>query len=251
MIHVNSMRTLTKLNLRDKRSILIPIHKCGHNTGKQIIQPIRRNITSFFASWENQKNETHSHNLGTYNFINITPNKVNGRGFSTSKHHEHDSLNEENLTNVKENATEKSRELTQSGMTHAKEGMSKAKILMSKYGYFFVGTYLSVYVGTVSSLYFLLDHGLVDPSSLSIPDWFPSIFPSHGDEEVTLVSLIADLADNFEFTKKYVESIQKRPEFVNLGIAWVATKLTEPIRLGVSIFLTPRIARLFGRKDKD
>ena len=191
-------------------------------------------------------------NLGTYSFINISANKLNSKNFSTSKHHESNPLNEENLTEVKENAAERSREFTQKGMTHAKEGMSKVKILMSKYGYFFVGTYLTVYVGTVSSLYILLDHGLVDPSSLSIPDWFPSIFPSHGDEEeVTLVSFIANLADNFEVTKKYVESIQKRPEFVNLGIAWVATKFTEPIRLGVSIFLTPRIARLFGRKDKD
>jgi hypothetical protein len=33
-------------------------------------------------------------------------------------------------------------------------------------------------------------------------------------------------------------------------IAWVATKFTEPLRLAITLAITPRIARLVGRAPK-
>jgi len=268
MIHVNNMNNLVRKTSSLGKNRLTLINLCRYNGNQRSKHNINipmsnSNIISYITSWSNnhQHDKTEKNdNVYTLDFISVPSHKFSTTSSSsgssnTLKHNDMDDIGankEKDINTISDNVTaaaERRRELTKKGMTHAKEGMSKVKLLMAKYGYFFVGTYLSVYFGTWSTLYFLLDNGLVDPSSLSIPNWFP--FSHSSEEDATLVSLIADLADNFEVTKKYVESIKKKPEFVNLGIAWVATKFTEPIRLGVSIFLTPKIARLFGRKEKD
>ena len=41
------------------------------------------------------------------------------------------------------------------------------------------------------------------------------------------------------------------PKTGQFGVAWVLTKLTEPLRLLVAVAITPRIARLLGRVPKD
>jgi len=41
------------------------------------------------------------------------------------------------------------------------------------------------------------------------------------------------------------------PKAGQFGLAWVLTKLTEPVRLFAAVALTPRIARLLGRVPKD
>lgn len=253
MIHVSSMSLITKTTLGKSYIRTIARSRYNGNRGsKHISIPLNNNVISFITSWSNQQDKADHRDVNILNFVNLSPKRFSSSSSSNTSKHDN-SLNEGIDVNDKAkdiDTAEIRQELTEKGMTHAKQGMSKVKILMAKYGYFFVGTYLSVYIGTVYTLYFLIDNGLVDPSSLSIPNWFPFAHSSE-DEDATLVSIIADLADNFEFTKKYVDSIKKRPEFVNLGIAWVATKFTEPIRLGVSIFLTPKIARLFGREEKD
>lgn len=47
-------------------------------------------------------------------------------------------------------------------------------------------------------------------------------------------------------TRPYAEKLTKNPNLINLGIAWVATKFTEPLRLAVTVAVTPRIARALG-----
>merc|ERR1712157_97371 len=120
-----------------------------------------------------------------------------------------------------------------------RRGWFKAKVLTSKYGWYFVGTYLTVYIATLSSLYFCIDAGWIDPNMIS-----------SSEDEATLASYLADYLQSFEFTKRYVTYIQNSPKSVNLGLAWIATKFTEPIRLGAAIYLTPKVARTLGKKEK-
>merc|ERR1712157_359037 len=203
-------------------------------------------------TWSNQKDERNNNYNGPILPIQIiTQKRFLSTNSDSSKNHPQLSENSMDINVDKDKVTNEERrsELTQKGMEHAKEGMSKFKILMSKYGYFFVGTYFSVYVGTVYTLFLLLENGLIDASSLSFPSWFPSSSSSHSDEETTLVSMVVDFCNNFEVTQKMIVAIKKRPEFVNLGVAWFATKFTEPFRLGASIYLTPKIAKFFGRKE--
>jgi hypothetical protein len=44
-----------------------------------------------------------------------------------------------------------------------------------------------------------------------------------------------------------VDKIRSEPHFRSFMMAWLVTKLTEPLRLVVTVGITPRIARALGR----
>lgn len=46
---------------------------------------------------------------------------------------------------------------------------------------------------------------------------------------------------------KYLEVERVNAKTGTFLIAWIATKFTEPVRLAVTLAITPRIARFFGR----
>ncbi len=125
----------------------------------------------------------------------------------------------------------------------ARKGAFKVQDKIQKYGWPFIATYLSVYVATLASLYGGLDSGLIDPSTLSnieVP-WHPS-GGELGDGGTTdredfnsAVELVASYMKKFSWTEPYADAVSKNPRLSNLAIAWVATKLTEPLRLAASI----------------
>lgn len=49
---------------------------------------------------------------------------------------------------------------------------------------------------------------------------------------------------------KYLEVERVNAKTGTFLIAWVATKFTEPLRLALTLAITPRIARLVGRAPK-
>ncbi|KAK1739195.1 DUF1279 domain-containing protein [Skeletonema marinoi] len=158
-----------------------------------------------------------------------------------------------------------------------KKGESKARILFNKYGYVFVGTYLSIYVLTLISFFFGLDSGLLDPGTLAqvfkvsknlACETADVIGPTgtgasmneaanaYADEvsaEVkedgrTLVEIVKSHMRRFEWTSGYAQKLEENPHLANLGVAWFIVKLTEPIRLAAAVIVTPKVAKMLGRK---
>ena len=62
------------------------------------------------------------------------------------------------------------------------------------------------------------------------------------------VELIASYMEKYEWTKPYAEKMEENPRTSNFAIAFVATKLTEPIRIAVCMGIVPRISRALGRQ---
>ena len=136
----------------------------------------------------------------------------------------------------------------------AKKGAFSAKELVQKYGWTFIGTYISLYLVTLGSLFVAVDSGALDPVHLMDFKLPFSTMDIAGDSSSTTttdipvdttgndhhyaktgVKVIVEKLEKYEFTKPYAPIVDKNPHFANLAIAWVATKVTEPIRLAVTV----------------
>ncbi|CAK4703581.1 hypothetical protein LEN26_010557 [Aphanomyces euteiches] len=116
---------------------------------------------------------------------------------------------------------------------------NKFKELWNKYGWVGVGTYLSVYVTTLGSMFVAIETGLLSTGA-----------PKEGESEDGNGSFNIVSATNAltEWTKSvglgsHFNVPEVSPATGSFLIAWVATKFTEPIRLAVTLMITPRIAR--------
>eukprot|EP00567_Pseudictyota_dubia_P010439 CAMPEP_0197443204 /NCGR_PEP_ID=MMETSP1175-20131217/9006_1 /TAXON_ID=1003142 /ORGANISM="Triceratium dubium, Strain CCMP147" /LENGTH=331 /DNA_ID=CAMNT_0042973801 /DNA_START=152 /DNA_END=1147 /DNA_ORIENTATION=- len=149
----------------------------------------------------------------------------------------------------------------QRSATVAKRGAVSARDLFKKYGWTFVGTYFAIYWTTVAAIFAGIDSGLIDPATVMgyVKDWGMSAVPGDepnaasaaADVEDTknTVDMIATYLEKYEWTSRYAESVRENPHTANFGLAWFATKFTEPIRLGMSFVLVPRVHRALGKKD--
>ena len=136
----------------------------------------------------------------------------------------------------------------------------RGKILWKRYGYVFIATYLTVYVTTLTSLYVGIDSGWIDPSNFILSEGETAIEAVQKDEEESmgptptgLAKLAIEKIGKFEFMKPYIPKIENNPQLLNLGVAWISTKLLEPLRLAISVTIVPSIARTLGYappKDK-
>ena len=142
------------------------------------------------------------------------------------------------------------------------------KDLFKKYGWTFIGTYVTVYFVTLTTLFVGINWGWMDPPSLTLGDWGGSaetilegigVSPEEASEmkqrqaegEGISQKWIVDKLGSYEWSKKYADKLANNPSWINLGVAWVATKFTEPIRFGVAVAITPRVARWLGQAPKD
>lgn len=105
----------------------------------------------------------------------------------------------------------------------------RGRALLSRYGYAFAGTYLTVYVSTLAGLYLGLESGLLVPSFLG------------GSSDAALATVHSVLHRLPEVCGPFVEWAEARPGFSLFAVAWVATKFTEPLRFGVAVLITKRI----------
>eukprot|EP00557_Chaetoceros_sp_GSL56_P005165 CAMPEP_0176501498 /NCGR_PEP_ID=MMETSP0200_2-20121128/14190_1 /TAXON_ID=947934 /ORGANISM="Chaetoceros sp., Strain GSL56" /LENGTH=316 /DNA_ID=CAMNT_0017900383 /DNA_START=80 /DNA_END=1030 /DNA_ORIENTATION=+ len=147
----------------------------------------------------------------------------------------------------------------QRGKAAVSKGALSIRGLIQKYGWTFVGTYMGLYFVTLGSLFISVDSGLIDPVTITSIEW---PWHSSGVEDGTgatsttsssdqkdfdsAVEFVASYMKKFPWTAPYSDFVLRNPHLANLGIAWVATKLTEPIRLPVSIAIVRKI-----KKDVD
>lgn len=131
------------------------------------------------------------------------------------------------------------------GAKIARKGAMTSYEKVKQYGPVFVGTYFTLYVATLGGLYAGVDSGLIDPVKLM------KYISSNTDgaameESKTTAQLIIDYLQHYTLTRPAVPFLEKNPHFANLGVAWVATKVTEPFRLVVAMVVVPRLANYLG-----
>ena len=158
-----------------------------------------------------------------------------------------------------------------------KKGESKVRMLFRKYGYVFIGTYISIYIFTLVTFFFGLDSGLLDPGTLAkifkvsknlacetadvigptgtgaSMNEAANAYQAECAAEVkedgrTLVDIVKSYLQKWEWSKRYAQKLEENPHLANLGVAWFIVKFTEPIRLAAAVIITPKVAKLVGRK---
>ena len=149
-------------------------------------------------------------------------------------------------------ARKKGQAAAKRGQAAAKKGAIGVRDMIQKYGFTFLGTYFGLYFGTLGALFAGIDSGLLDPATvMDSVSWIPGIHIGVGDGDgegaKTTVDIIVELMQRYDFTRQYADDVANNPHTANLGIAWIATKFTEPIRLGASLAVVPRIHRALGR----
>ena len=113
---------------------------------------------------------------------------------------------------------------------------NKVKEIMSKYGAVAVGTYLSVYIITLSSIFTSLEYDIFNAATFGL-------------DPIAMIKKVCDLIENTTGNKSLPAYIRSNPTVGTFAIAWVMTKFTEPLRLGITIVIVPKIAQLLGKKD--
>jgi hypothetical protein len=130
---------------------------------------------------------------------------------------------------------EKAKESYASGKVEAKEKSKSGFALLKAYGPVAIGFYASMYVGTLSGIFYGLDHDI----------FYASTF---GFEPQAAVSKVVDYMDLLPFeVGDFKVYVQANPRVGTFALAWVMAKFTEPVRLGVTVLVVPRFAKWLGR----
>lgn len=152
----------------------------------------------------------------------------------------------------RDNAVDKYHEFRDSPGATAKAGAKSFGAMLKNYGPVFIGVYFSVYITTLMTLWAGVESTILDPISLfHMINNTTAIEGAEAATKASTVQLVLDFMNNHNFTKPYSYIVEENPSIANLGVAWIAVKFTEPIRLAVALSITPRIARYFGYGPKD
>ena len=114
---------------------------------------------------------------------------------------------------------------------------SKLVTLWRQYGAVAVTTYFGIYFSSIGGLYWAFNSGLL----------------SFSDLPVAVVGDNADSADVFSMIvhkyniDDYIDTSTISPSMGNFALAWLTTKLIEPLRAIVTIAIVPSIARKLGK----
>jgi hypothetical protein len=116
------------------------------------------------------------------------------------------------------------------------------RTMVRQYGPLFIGTYLTVYVSTVSAFYVGIESGWLDPVYLL------SLFGGDGEgvSSANSATVITNVLNRYSWTQWAVPFVEENPWSANLAVAWIVTKPTEPIRFGVTVGILPLLARNLG-----
>ena len=112
----------------------------------------------------------------------------------------------------------------------AREGF---KELWKKYGTVAITTYLSVYVSTLTSVFFALDYDIFGASTF-------------GMDPADAIHKVADIVEGVTGSAAFPEYVKENPRLGTFAVAWIMTKFTEPARLFFTIGIVPSIARTLG-----
>eukprot|EP01113_Clastostelium_recurvatum_P037992 TRINITY_DN5617_c0_g1_i3.p1 TRINITY_DN5617_c0_g1~~TRINITY_DN5617_c0_g1_i3.p1 ORF type:complete len:226 (-),score=27.57 TRINITY_DN5617_c0_g1_i3:81-758(-) len=100
--------------------------------------------------------------------------------------------------------------------------IQKIRKFARKYGPVGFITYFGIYYTTVAAVYLIIEVG--------------------GFSGTIIESL------NSWGIDKYVDLSKMNPKLGSLGLAWVLTKFTEPVRLAITVAITPRMVRIWDSK---
>ncbi|GLD96374.1 hypothetical protein PINS_up005057 [Pythium insidiosum] len=155
-------------------------------------------------------------------------------------------------------AAARRQEMVEKGKSH----WEKLKELWRQYGIVAVGTYFSMYGIVLGSIYVAIEQGWVSTARTSRPEGSEQAAGSDTNANananaaasspfnlVTATNKIVTLAEDLGVAQ-YMDLQRVNSKTGSFVIAWVATKFTEPLRLAVTLAITPRIARLVGRAPK-
>ena len=140
--------------------------------------------------------------------------------------------------------------------------------LWKKYGMIFLGNYLTIYVGSIGIFFVLYDNGILLPSDMGASvDMVHDIPSVDNDLDVEILGKDApklehsenqtteqNNADVFSFILKrfHLEAYaptEIKPWMGNFAIAWLTSKLVEPVRMLLAVTTTPYLAKFIRRGD--
>ncbi|KAG6617478.1 uncharacterized protein IUM83_02390 [Phytophthora cinnamomi] len=125
--------------------------------------------------------------------------------------------------------------------------LERLKDLWRKYGVVAIGTYLSMYGVVLGSMYLAIDQGWVRTNKRTSSKGEGQ--PDESFNLVTTTNKFVKIAEDLGIAQ-YLEVERVSSKTGTFLLAWIATKFTEPVRLAVTLAVTPRIARFLGRAPK-
>mmetsp|Transcript_10249 Transcript_10249/g.19370 ORF Transcript_10249/g.19370 Transcript_10249/m.19370 type:complete len:297 (+) Transcript_10249:116-1006(+) len=117
--------------------------------------------------------------------------------------------------------------------------IGKFKDMWNRYGWVFVGTYFGVWFGTLSSFYLMVENHMMKVDNFD-DDAMPNPFNPVEMARFVTTWLKQHIGLDVGFDKI-------DPKASSAVVAYICTKITEPLRFLVAAILTPRVARLLGR----
>mmetsp|Transcript_20152 Transcript_20152/g.40425 ORF Transcript_20152/g.40425 Transcript_20152/m.40425 type:complete len:348 (+) Transcript_20152:204-1247(+) len=219
-----------------------------------------------------------SHN-GVGNYPGNHQSKISGKDQSTTAENNGGTATQ-NLGGSRNNGNSNNKSGSQTSPSEQNQTtFEKLKTLFQKYGYTFVATYLSIYFATLFTFFLALDSGLINPEMIS--DLFQStkeiacdtataMGPTGNDygtsmndaadayadgvsseitqEKRTAADFVSSILGKWEWTAKHADKVERNPHLANLVVAWVMVKFTEPMRLGLAVWVVPKVARALGKR---
>lgn len=179
-------------------------------------------------------------NINTTNATNPSDNK--NEIFSTQSKVVHRSSNSSVSSNSSNSSNADDEEVEQDPTfpekLKAASTVGKLKLLWNRYGVVFLGTYFTVYGATLCGLFYTLDTGMLSASTM-------------GMDSVEVVHKLCDMLEENFGVKGLPKYFRENPRMGTLGVAWVATKMVEPIRLGATLVIVPQLASHLRKKKRE
>jgi hypothetical protein len=228
-------RSLFSISRSLKRANLeISPYRCQFHWSKQVISSFRPSfiVDPSFQYNKNERDKQHLQGLPRISLVRSFATDANAKKHSATVRVE-DAPPDSTFRQRMEKSTH-------GGRKAARKGARSASEMIKRYGPVFIGTYLGIYVTTLGTLYIGVESGVLDPA------YIMSWVAEDGETSKSTVHIVAEFMEHYSWTKGYAPLVINNPGFANLGVAWIATKFTEPLRLGATALVVPRIARYSG-----
>jgi hypothetical protein len=106
--------------------------------------------------------------------------------------------------------------------------------LLAEYGTLALGTYFFIYVMTLSTIFFLVDTGVIGTFGL--------------DPTLALTKIIDTIERLLGFVQ-FPLGMKENPKVATIAVAWLMTKFTEPLRVLITVGIVPKIAQFLVKKQ--
>lgn len=118
---------------------------------------------------------------------------------------------------------------------------NRLKKLLSQYGISAAGTYATIYVITFSTSFLGITYGYIDPSLFT----HSCESPTEGNG---FVECISHYLNKWQYSQDWIDILKQSTFFFDLAMAWGVTIVLGPGRLVLAVYMTPKVARIFGTK---